>query len=285
MKAYFCAPDQVYQTPPGYWDQAYIYAYNTDAIADGINILNLAIPVEGNAEFRCRKIDGSIQVVNPLTGQLLIHDRLSRPCSDRPLYAGHLRSVAVVPERYYPPGSQILFNLYTTLRAANAVPPDTTFLSQIAFRGIHRRAGPELIETRYPFKQKPFIITAPLTVNWLSTAALPTQLQVIPVNNYDFELHAIRVYVMNNGAIPGPGILLKMRVYDALERSLSNVPLLMDFWLENSETFLGNVFSPAVLYPAGCEIRYEIESLALPGQIPLNYEIEFLGVRRFPIWA
>ena len=283
MRAWYCAPDQVYQTPPGFWDQTYVYAYDTDALGDGLNISSLGIQVEGDAEFRLRKIDGADRVVNPITGRIWLKDRLGAYCSRAPLYPDHLRSVAVVPERYFGPGSQIGFDLLTTLRAANPVPPTTTYTSQLAFRGIHRRQGRELIETRYPFKQKPFAYTRALTVNWLWTNALNTRQQIIQVQDADFELIAIRLYAANMGTAPGPGVLLKMRLYDALERSLSNAPLLMDYWMENSGTYLANTFSPPVLYPAGCEIRYDILSLALVGQVPLNYEIEFLGMRRWPV--
>lgn len=282
MPAYICQPDQPYQTPGGCWDQPRIYAYDADALIDGVDQLNLDLETQADAEFILRKIDGAGLVVNPVTGRILLRDWLGQPTSRRPLSAGLLRSTAVLPERHFPPGSGIGFDLYTVLRASNVVGPNTTFLSQLAFQGLHRRKGQPL-DSRYGYRQKPFIYTVPLLVNWLWLTLPNYQLGIVPVNNRDFELNAIRLYVANSGAIPGPGVLLKMQLYDCFERPLANVPILMDYWMENSEVFVGNALCAPLLYPVGSEIRYQITSLALAGQVPLNYELEFVGMQRFPV--
>jgi hypothetical protein len=305
-----CLPEDQYRTPPGYYDRFFVYAYNADALVDSIapatsDYRGLSVQIEASSDFIMRKVSGAPQVVMPCpplapppVGRVQLYNSVGAKVSGDPLNANHYRSSAVVPELRYPAGSAIVFDLYGVLRAvhlAGASAGGVTFLSQLAFHGVERARGRADTESSYRYYEKPYIYHFPLVIDWtayvfdaagLVVGVRPPHQFYLEVNNSDFELHQIVVTVTNTGAIPwaaGTGSTLAyMMLYDQNNRACSNVPLWMNFLEANSPDSFGNVITPPLLYRVGSYITFDIHSRCLALDLPLNLDIDFVGVRRLP---
>ena len=300
-------PDQLYRTPPGYQDRYFVYAYNADALVDSIapatsDYRGLSIQVEASSDFIMRKVSGAPQVLRtcpflaPPEGRMQLYNSVGARVSGDPLDANHYRSAAVVPELRYPAGSAIVFDLYGVLRAvhlAGASAGGVTFLSQLAFHGVERARGNPDTESSYRYYEKPYIYHFPLAVNWLAyifdagglvVGIEPARQFNLEVNNSDFELHQIIVTVTNTGVVPAAGAtdLTYMTLYDQNSRACSNVPLWLSFLEANSPDSFGNMITPPLLYRVGSYITFDIYSRCLALDLPLNLDIDFVGVRRLP---
>jgi hypothetical protein len=287
-----CSPDRKYETPPGYRDQWFTYAYDADALADGANYNGLVVPIEADADFIVRRISGGPQVLSaavPPPGQMRVYDRLSAAHSSAPVYNTFYRSVAVVPERLYPAGGAIPFDLFSVLRSSNIDPVTGTpaFNAQLAFQGVRRRRGqPE--DSLYSYYEKPFIYRQVITVdweNWLIVAGVaiapnPPRQFYLPIQDYDFELHLLRAFRADSGGLPGTWA--KVSLYDQNQRSLSNLPLWCDFLEYNAPNSFGAVFSPPLLYRVNTQLKLDLYSLYWAWQLPSVIEFDWCGVQRIP---
>jgi hypothetical protein len=302
-----CRSESRYRTPPGYYDRFFVYAFNADALADSVapassNYRGLSVQIEATSDFIMRKISGGPQVLRacppnapPPVGRLQLYNSVGAKVSGAPLNANHYRSAAVVPELRYPAGSAIVFDLYSVFRAAHiggVSVGGVTWQSQLAFHGVERALGKGDTESSYRYYEKPYIYHFPVAINWLAyifnaagavAGIEPGRRFNLEVNNSDFELHQIVVTVTNTGAIPGIGATLAyMMLYDQNTRGCSNVPLWMNFLEANSPDSFGNVITPPLLYRVGSYITFDLYSRCLAPDLPLNLDIDFVGVRRLP---
>lgn len=279
-----CCPRPPYQTPPGYWDQPFVLAYDSDALADASNIQALTIPLDRQWGFCNRKIAGADHVVDtvPNGGGVMLYTAGGAQCSTARLTQNVLADCAVVPERYFPPGGQIRFDLFGTLRVTNTVGPAIAYLSQLAFFGVKRRAGERQDVTNYPYRDWPYTYHYAYTFPAGFTSGTAHRRRIIPVNDADLLLYGVNIIDPATAAYPASPFF-KLVLYDRFGEALSNVPLLANYVAANADAngVTGNYFSPPVFYPAGSQIVMDLYSLFHAGQLPVGpIHFDFFGLQR-----
>jgi len=273
----------------GCYDQPFIYVFNADALTDGIDYRSLSIPMLTGSDFLLRRVCGRPNVAQSMR----YYGADGRTMASR-LYA-MARDQVVVPEHIYPPDSQILIDLGIVARGNwpyVAIPGSVpNYWSQLAFQGVRRFYGQKAVESTYPFYTKPYTITATGVMTLTGRMAPAYQIQTDPtqvnvqVENYDFELHRITATIIKNAVVPVEVVVdgaMKIRLYDAWGKAMMNEPVLDVFITENGPDWNSCFPVPTMMYPAGSEIKVDIQSLLLDTEVPATLNVEFHGVQRFP---
>lgn len=273
-----CQP--AYQTPDGFNDLPFVYVFDADALVDGADVRNLAVPVGGlDHDFYLRKIGGGTNVVAAAPGRISLRDPLGFALSSAPLYRAAYDDAGVVPELYYPNNSIIGLDLVSVLRRNNTVGINISYASQMAFWGVRRRRGERNDQSSYRWEGKQYIYTQQFTFDAGFISSPVPRRVIVAVQNRDFDLHALRVFDVATGAFPVLPFF-KLTLYDRFEEGLASAPVLVEQLCENSPVATGSAFVPALYYPAGSQIRLDITSLYWAAQLPITVEIEFVGVER-----
>jgi hypothetical protein len=197
-------------------------------------------------------------------------------------------NVAVTREIKFAADSSIRFDLGTVTKLTNGA----VDLAYIGWQGAKRMllaATP--YQTPYAFKRLPQTHTYTLTLDWLYNATNATRMQTYLVQNYDFELHCIRIFNTSTGLENG-SYSFGMLLYDAYGNKTSNLPV-MNEWLNEAlcgasaaidGTKMSSVFPvPPLIYPRSSMIRFDIQSLLPAGS--KTFQIQFVGFDRYPLEA
>lgn len=270
-------------------DVPFIYAYDADALTDGLDYADLNVHVQ-DSEFICRKIMGRPLVA----GQMRYYDERgwSRSSGVFRMLGEHL----ILPEITFPRDGQIRFDLNAVARQGwTYTAPGSTpnYYSQLAFQGVRRYwDGPPERDSDYAYRRSAFSIQSAITVDWAGRIA-PAYVQptnpkqfTVPVQDVDFELTHISVLIAKGrgNIVPVQSVYaVKLLLYDNSGMALSNVPVL-DQWLAwNSSTYNSCFPVPSVLYPANSQIKFDVTSLLLDTEIPATLTLVFHGFRHYPL--
>jgi hypothetical protein len=306
-------PDLVYQTPPGYQDEHYVYCF--DAVQAGLvagrDYLNLRIPTFLDADFILRKIDGIGTVLNNqagagIAGRIQVNDFKRVAISSDPIYSLSAVGTAaipgpfpILPERMYPKGSEISFDLYN-YQPANYVGAgvgDITPAPQLLFYGVKRSVRTSEPE-RSMYRLTPYVYTLPILFNWGLTTAGPVILGLdaaprqfyVEVRNWDFELYGFHAV---GGAFGGlPAAQAKMQLYDKDGRARYSQAIFQD-WVDYQQllpnwgapVLAGNAIVPPMLYPVTSQIKIDMQSYywTTDPAFPYGVTLYFFGAQRMPL--
>lgn len=289
-----------YVVPAGFGDTFFIYAFDADGLTNGQDVYNQRVQVVDGA-FVMRQWMG----LNNVATAIQIRNRLQTPFNGGARganYSQYLTGVPMIPEEWYPEVGYIGFDLFNVNKTVIGVDgPNTIFASQLAFAGVRRRQGvaSDPMESRYKYYEKPYSYRFDLTINqYASTGGVlsqPVFNQLVIDDQYDFVLQRIRVV-----QTPTPGTefqtpTFKILLYNGNKEQISNIALLttnlMNFTAQmNNTAVLGqtknnpaNYFpTPGIMYRANSAIQFYISSLLLaPTVLPVTYDLEFSGVRRY----
>lgn len=283
---------QAYVTPPGYGDTFYIYAFDGDGLTAGVPALNQRIPIL-DGDFIVRQFSG----LDTMSSGIQIRDRLQNPYFGA-LFAqlgGFSSGVPVIPEKWYPEDGYIGFDLNTVTKKTIGVEGGvTTFASQICFFGVRRRKGVQSdpMASNYPggkdWYSKPYALQFSLAITNAATVGGVLQgptLQTVFVPDYDFMLMGIRA-VNTSGTLEDPTPSFKILLYNGNKEQVSNIPIIS----QRLVTFAPGQApernywpTPPILYRANSTIQFATSSLLLPPTVfPQNFDMQFIGVRRYP---
>ncbi len=284
-----------YVVPAGYGDTFFVYAFDADGLTNGLDAYNQRVRVN-DGSFVMRQWSG----LNSVASGIQIRNRLQNPLnagSRGATMGGFLTGVPMVPEVWYPSDGYIsfdLFNVQKTLIGTDG--SNNIFASQLAFAGVRRRQGAasDPMESRYRYYEKPYAYRFDLTINQFASVGGVTQQpnffsQTIE-DQYDFVLQRIRVV-----QTPTPGTefttpTFKILLYNGNKEQISNIPLLstniLNFpaQINAGKNNPCNYFpTPPIMYRANSAIQFYITSLLLPPtSLPVKYDLEFMGMRRYP---
>ncbi len=283
-------PQTNYVTPAGYEDYPYIYTYDGSGLTDAVNALNRSVQLQGDADFVLRRIAG----VSNVAGKFLLKNATGTDCSNAPLAL--TRNYPVLPEKIYPKGGQIVFDLYTVLRSVIACGGHDIYdTAQIVFQGVKRfktgSAYPPQI-TPYVYYEVPYTYDYSLSFNTYHYGAVATfgvngPVRVaVPVNDYDFELLAIRFARGTTGGTYTNN-QWQFMLYDPLGHQMFSSPVNQTYINNSPATFdlYAGVFPvPTMVWPAGGQIVLEFTSMICNTDLtmPKAYDIQLIGVQRKP---
>lgn len=289
--------EQPYITPAGYRDFPFAYVYNANGLTNGNNYLDIQVPTQGDSDFILRRVVGVTNCV------------ASAASGGRWNYKGHNRQYAfgnqstgvvpspiwtVVPEKRFAYNEAIWIDLYDVLKAVNACGGTPIPYAQIAFMGVKRFAldqGYRSQQSTYQYKEMPQRYEYSLTINWAAyssgtTFAQPKQFSQ-QMDNFDFEL--LRMTISEAGQT---GTLTRqdfaMTLYDPNSHQLSNAPIPQGYLNSGRATPSGQATYaavtpvPSIVYPAGSQIKFDIQSLLCGTDVPKTYNISFEGIWRIP---
>lgn len=265
----------------------YMYLFDGTGLTDATNPTGNTVAINSDADFMLRRIVGLPTTASTLrlydsSGSHWFQDKLTR-MSDNYVFP---REIA------YPAGGVIRFDLGTVLRSTIACGENPIYTSYIGFQGVKRllTTVPQY-KTPFPYKRLPYEYTYPLTLNWYyyvsGTTKSNPRVQYLAINNYDFELHAIRVYLANSSRLDTVGYF-QIQLFDAYQQQLSNMPI-PDRYVDENETQsttipYNNVFPvPPLVYPANSTMRFDIRSMLCEGGDTYNIIIKFIGMQRYPV--
>jgi len=275
-----------YQIPAGFWDYPFTYIFDASGLTDGSNYVNneLSLIFQGDSDFVLRHIMGLKNVLDTFAngGRWSFRTPNKNYAIGRPnLLAGPTKHHAVLPEYRYDSNGTIFFDLQTVLRRARV---GTNYVSQIAFAGVKRYPLPSWLgDTRYPYRELPYSFPYTLALNFAATAS--ARPQYVDVNQYDFLLQ--NIFITQVGATGGLATDdFQILLYDAWNRQTSSVPQNQSFVNacrlapQTPATYDACFPTPALLYPAGSRIRFDIINRL---NITTNsYQILFNGTWRIP---
>lgn len=261
-------------------ESPYIYVYDASALTDGQSYQRLHLEMrDGNNAFSLRRIAGlntvaaSMNLYTPGTSSKRLFARAAR------IGNNHL----VAPELRFDGRQSFLFDLNTVARSVTACGTNI-YTSFLAFQGVRHLEGEA---PRVYSKARPFTLVYPLTIDWYRFVSLPAaaierpRRYAISINTQDFELQRIRIRNADGSAVATN--FFQIQLYDALERPLSNAPVLQSF-VNNLSSGYNSVFPvPPVLYPVRRDLRFDITSLICNTDVtfPKSYTISFEGVHRY----
>lgn len=283
------------QTPPGYGDTFFMFAYNGDSLTNGTSPSLVALPIT-NGDFICRYWSGLESIADGIQLYDAVQRRWFGDVVNWGATSGFATGCVVLPERRYPNQSYIRFDLSNVTKATVGTDGALTiYRSQLVFAGVKRRANhysdPE--PSPYPFREREIVLgqngqpgTFLLSINkYASTNGVlnPPDQYSIPVLDYDFELRRVELQLQSDGQLSQFAITL----YDNYWNPVSNVPILANrfFHLDNNHSSGEQNFfpSPGLLYKVGSVIRFDIWSLLVsPTALPQEFRLAFYGVRRIP---
>lgn len=273
-----------YQTPKDYIDLPFAYVFDGTGLTNGTSPQNLAVRVIFEGDFLLRRIVGvplvasQIQLRNP-GGQSYM--------SRVPITASNNQTI--LPEKIYQFGSNIVFDLYSVLKAANVCERDANVLtSYFAFMGV-RRVYDDNPQGPVSYWERPFVYggtsTAedvlginPVTVSWFAGA---TRSLYVPIKNFGFELRAIAIRHSDGTALTGDEFALT--IYDSGKNQLSSAPLNNRFIDWNAGVSFGSVFPfVPVFYPVNSILQIDLTSFLCASGGNKAYNIDLHGVERVP---
>lgn len=277
----------------GHYDLPFIYTYNADNLTDGLNYLDLALPMVDDTDFIFRRVAGLRNVVDtPVNGGAWQWRDMKRQERANMPYAP-LQEELIIPEVMFTSGAEFSVDLYSILRANRpyAVPGSVpNYLSQFILQGVKRFWGGGGLETHYHYRKQNYTITWPIVVNWAGrvppgyTVQEPPRQFSLPVDDYDFNLQAVGLF-MQTALDVTPLVSnnrVKIRLYGPRQEQLSLAPVL-DSYIAPQNGAYNNVFpAPSMLYPANSIIRVDIESLLLDTEVPGQLVVNLIGERRMP---
>jgi hypothetical protein len=284
-----------YVTPAGFGDTFYVYAFDADSLTNGQDAYNQRVVI-ADGQFVMRQWAGLYSCASGIQ----IRNRLQNPLnsgSKGATMSGFKTGTPVIPEVWYPGSGYIGFDLFNVNRTVIGTDGgNTIYGAQLAFAGVRRRAGvaSDPMESRYKYYEKPYSYRFDLSINqYASVSGVSTspQLNQLYVDDqYDFVLQRIRVV-----KTPTPGTeyttpTFKILLYNGNKEAVSNIPLLstnlVNFPITSTSgtNIPTNYFpTPGIMYRANSVIQFYITSLLLPPTLlPVAYDLEFSGVRRYP---
>jgi hypothetical protein len=284
-----------YHTPPGYGDTFFQYVFDAQAaspaLTNGSTIIGqLGIPVL-DGSFVARQWSG----LNTIASKLQIYDWLRRQFFSQMVQMG-VNSPAlfygnkpVLPEVEWPDSGKILFDLGNVQQTSQGTDGGTNILaSQLVFSGVRRRANviSDPAPSTYKYYEKDYSIPFTLAVdNYATTNGVfnPPVQQIIPVQDFDFELRRVELGLQSAQQTSQ----FKILMYNSDWRQLANSAVLSNLFCHtNPELNSGELSfwpSPPVLYRVNSVIRFDIFSLLVsPTVLPQTFQMTFRGVRRIP---
>jgi hypothetical protein len=296
-------PDLVYQTPPGYEDKHYIYAF--DAVQAGLvagnDYLNLRVPTFADSDFILRKIDGLSTVIGGavLAGRFSVYDKDRMLFSSDPMFWANTANPGpfpVLPEKMYPRQTEIGFDLYTYGPGLYfGDDGGNTPASQLLFYGVKRTPASKQ-NLFLPYRLSPYTYTMQVLFNWGLTTGPPlTGLDLAPrqfyveVRNYDFELWGMHAVAITPGRV---GAQAKVQLYDANDSARYNQSVffnLVDYRqiMPGTTTVIpgGSAIVPPLVYPVKSQLRIDLQSYYWTTDINFPYLVEFnfFGAERIPV--
>lgn len=286
-----------YKTPDGFVDIPYFYMYDAKSLANGSNQQNLVVNIDQDTDFVMRRVVGMNLCVNAnATGMFQVRDKSQLQFFQTPIRPGlvYPSTVAisgswpVMPEKIYPAGSQIGFDLYGVLRHINVATP-TIFRSQLGFHGVRRfRQGAIWVHnTDYAYHELPYTYQYPLTIDWghwtdgTNGIVNNTRSFGVQILETDFELCAIGVTYADGTQVNGTDF--QMSLYDPSGSvRLSNLPVNVNYWNLNpvDNVYGSPVFPvPSIVWPTKGFINFELTSM-LPFGTAKSYMFHFMGIWR-----
>lgn len=271
-----------YRVPPGYIDFPFVYVFDARALTDGNSYYDVALDMQGDSDFILRRITG-IQTVVGTTGQFRFKGANGAYAMSAPVFAGS-NSRTVLPEKIYPYNTAIRFDLLNVARQSVVCTP-TIYTSFLAFQGVKRfiaSPGYPSGQSSYRYWEYKWGYRLQFTLS-VFDGAEPVRL-VVPVNDFDFELERISISRADGSramTTPDFGITL----LDPNRHAFSNLPLNVDFVNNAFARFPSqkSVFPvPAVLYPIGSQIVFDVTSYLCAAGGAQSYEIFFDGLQRLP---
>ena len=278
-------PGNEYQVPEGYHDQPWIYVYDGDALTNGQDYLCIQVPVN-DADFHLRRVAGRPTIAGKI--------QLRRDAA--PFFATDSGVVmppdwVIVPEKVFKVGSAISIDLFTVLKAQNADQAETIQYPQLVFQGVRRWPGPQKypMPATYKYKEKFWSYEVDVTIDWDGGLDPQPHRFFQDVQDYDFELRRITAVTKTKGQSDvfwTPWGEWKMMLFDQNRNQLMSAPVMDYFLLDNNDGIPGfndynSVFPiPAVLYPTGSQIMFELTSLILGSDLDATYQLRFEGARR-----
>jgi hypothetical protein len=286
--------EEPYRTPDGRLDIPFAYVFDATGIADGqAQVPNLAKALQGDSDFILRRIAGVSNCVNTsAAGGKWAFKNASGSYAMGNAGSGIVAypNWVVLPEKLYPVNTQIVFDLFQTLRANNPC-ASAIYTSYIAFFGVKRLSvdrGYRSNTTAYQYREKKYSYSINFTLTNAAGTGPIRQSQLI--DNYDFELQRIAISYANTpgntGTLTADDFLIQL--YDSNMHQLSDLPLNQSY-INNGRTSFAvptkfqSIFPcPSIVFPAGSAITFDITSLLCSTSVPQSYNIIFEGIWRIP---
>ena len=296
--------EEPYFTPPGSIDFPFCYVYDASALTDGSSYQAIQLGLMNDSDFILRHVAGVPLCVN--TPALGGKWNLRQPSSQQYVFGSGATSVpfqgivpsnnhTVVPEKYFPSGTAIYFDLNNVLRdGAVCGQTGTIYDSQIAFWGVKRfgqGAGYRTGATPYDYKEKKYGYLFDLSIDWAyfsGTVASPPHRFRVQLDNMDFELLRIAITKTTAGSV-GPLVTNDFQIvlYDASMHATSNLPMNQSFLnaakpTPQTQPIYEPALAPTLVYPGGGAITFDIQSLLCNPVPTQTYNIFFDGIWRIP---
>lgn len=280
------------------YTKPYFYVLDFDAIPDGTNLNNYALPTFDFCDFYLRRVAGWNFVKAP-TGRLQIYGPDQNKFFFSPIQ-NIVRDFPVIPQMKYQTNSSIVIDNSNVLRANNAytgVPGSVpNYFSQLCFQGIRQYITPVANRGGYSnFREKPYTYTFRLE-NYTKTGRVGPAFQVLDlpdtytvrIDNYDFVWDATIISVRLLG---GESVFqgwqasegnFKLTFYDLQNVAYSNAPVLDVFYNTSARNNVSCFPIPSLVFPVGSDIKFDLWSLLTNGRAPAFLEITFIGRNRIP---
>jgi hypothetical protein len=290
--------EEPYLTPLGSMDVPFAYVFDATGITDAqAQVLNNGKALQGDSEFILRRIVGMDNVVDTKANGGRFNFKNASGSYSIGSPAGSAGGVyrhanwVVIPEKKYPKNTQIVFDLFQTLRAFNVCGASPIYTAYIAFFGVKRfalEAAYRTDKTPYKYKEKKYTYAYSLTLNTAGPSPPLRQSQLI--DNYDFELQRISISYANSPGSVGALVTddFGMTLYDCNMHQTSDLPLNQSYINNGRPTwhtvgkYQGIWPVPTLVYPAGSAINFDITSWLCANQLPQLYNIALEGIWRVP---
>lgn len=288
--------DLIYRPPAGFRDDFFLYVLNGDNLTAGATYHDLPTPIDMDADFVLRRVDGLGSLLGTTTGSWNIRYPDGRYLFAGPVFVDNgvvnintLRngssSPGVIPEIVYGKGTSIRTDLYVV--SPETFDPGIEVLpwgsgGQIVYWGVKRKELPSTTQPQLPpGKWLPFTYETSILIDWAAIdgtgARTAARQYYLPINNHDFILWGI------NQTAGGPWV--RVVLYDSTGEARMSGPvdlqLIDSMPVGNTRLVLrGAAITPGILYPNGSQIRLDINSMFGAIHIPVTIRLSFFGVQR-----
>lgn len=273
-------------------DFPFIYVFDGTGLTAATAYNGLNVPITADANFYLRRIFGVPALVGA-TGKMQYRQPSGRRYqSDPEIFP---IDYAISREIEFAADSSIRFDISTVSQLTKD--SGNLKLGYIGWQGAKRMMLSAIpYDTPYAFKRLPVTHTLDLSLSWDYDDDNSARPQSLLIQNYDFELHCIRIVRTTLASIPGVEngtYNFAMLLYDAFGNKTSNLPvnnewineLLVGASANLSSTTLAPVFPvPPLIYPRNSMIRFECQSWKTTG-VTATYQIQFVGFDRYPLEA